>query len=352
MPSVTTAVYVIILGLVVVMALFFAPAPSFNTREIETFRNLPLAEKTTLIEQKAKRNPEQAWEFLKRASTNKDGQTLFDAHELSHIVGNALYDQRGFFGIDACDETFGYGCYHGVIEETFHEYGPQALTEMELLCDELFVDDSQKYVACIHGIGHGLLTYNTYNLDESLADCARLELSYDCVSGVFMEYAFGAPLTKEFFENPWGVCTDSSDPIVRATCGAAVSMIMIIHFDTFNTHALSKEESLTANIHACESAPDTYLRDGCVWMIAGVLAHNAPQSPETITSGCRQFASTETQNMCLLEAAKKLAYRDYSNWEKNIGALCSESHKDVDGCVESVRESRGIHTTLRTMTLR
>ena len=323
-----------------------------DERKMEEFKDEPIRKKIEIMQERSAEDPERAWEFLKHASTNEAGESLFDAHELSHIVGNTLYDQRGFSGIEACDEAFGYGCYHGVNEKMFYENGSDALTEMEELCNELFRHDeqfSQEYVACIHGAGHGLLTYHVYDLEKSLEDCNRFELAHDCVSGVFMEYAFGAPIGKKFYDQPWDLCTTIVSDANRMMCGGAVSAITQFHFETFTTHAFSEQTSIGANVTICKSAPDTLTRDGCIWGLAGLFTLISPQNPGAISQMCDEFSSIETRDLCLTESAKKLAYRDFINWEENVATLCERSDEDLEDCVQSARESRGVHTTLRSM---
>lgn len=139
-----------------------------------------------------------------------NGQVIGNAQELSHIVGNALYSKFGLEGITKCDDAFAYGCYHGVSEKLLQEKGPDIVRDVQNSCLKIYpLAKSKNYTGCIHGMGHGLLTYENMNIAKALKDCGQLDTEYKnyCYEGVFMENSLE---TKQGFDlnKPWNFCSD------------------------------------------------------------------------------------------------------------------------------------------------
>jgi hypothetical protein len=60
---------------------------------------------------------------------------------------------------------------------------------------------------CLHGTGHGLMMYHSYDVNASLKDCDRLAADWDqrsCYSGVFMEHNMGARM-QSFGDGAFGM---------------------------------------------------------------------------------------------------------------------------------------------------
>lgn len=108
------------------------------------------------------------------------------AHDFAHVVGLVAYGKMDSAGLSICDTSFNYGCFHGFIEGFLIKKGTLAIEETESHCQSL------GYIhmpSCIHGIGHGLMAYESYDLKKALSDCDNLEQSIRlyCWDGVFME---------------------------------------------------------------------------------------------------------------------------------------------------------------------
>ena len=84
------------------------------------------------------------------------------------------------------------GYYHGILSHAFtdvelNELGPASRG----LCDDEEIRRTD-YLAyqCVHGLGHGLMIYTSYNLPLALETCDELATDWDqssCSGGVFME---------------------------------------------------------------------------------------------------------------------------------------------------------------------
>ncbi len=135
--------------------------------------------------------------------SSKDLYTLFKerysqveqtkVHNLAHWIGTEIYTHGGMDGLLICDEAFSYGCYHGFFIKAFEKEGKNLYQSGDKYC---FGDGSQplKYGGCIHGLGHGVLYLNGYDLNGlkgALKDCESLSSISSingCNNGVFMEY--------------------------------------------------------------------------------------------------------------------------------------------------------------------
>ena len=114
-------------------------------------------------------------------------------HENAHVFGLLLYNKYGIQGINYCDDSFNYGCYHILTATAINKEGLATIKEILKMCQKL--PNSIRSKSCQHGIGHGILAhfgYSLNNLSQSLKECDLIEQKYSetCSSGVFMEYNF------------------------------------------------------------------------------------------------------------------------------------------------------------------
>lgn len=114
-----------------------------------------------------------------------------DSHVLMHLFGEALYNVMGDKGIEVCDSSFIFGCYHGFMAKPVSEEGLGAITFFGQECYRIFKDNDP---GCKHGLGHLLLEYlGDSALVEALEICKTFPIYRPlggCAGGVFMEYQF------------------------------------------------------------------------------------------------------------------------------------------------------------------
>ena len=112
-----------------------------------------------------------------------------DCHQQAHYVGRLAYEIYGSpvfkYGTSLCHSGF----YHGGIEEFLKEEGTTDLTnKVKKVCDSF--ETLFGRFECLHGIGHGLMAYEDYDLPKALKLCGGLPTIYEqssCYGGVFME---------------------------------------------------------------------------------------------------------------------------------------------------------------------
>ncbi len=130
--------------------------------------------------------PEKAYAtFLKEASSD-----TISAHDQAHAFGEALYEEEGITGLQYCDSSFEFGCYHSFFGIAVYKEGVGVLPQFSEACKDKF---KTMNLPCEHGIGHGVLVYADYtNLEKALELCETISKlpTGGCSSGVFMEYNF------------------------------------------------------------------------------------------------------------------------------------------------------------------
>lgn len=176
-----------------------------------------------------------AFEVLKEAPI----QPGVDLHLLAHIVGDILYKQKGIAAIALCTTDFRNACSHAVVIGILNEHGEGALSDIAAICKRA-PGGPGAYTMCFHGLGHGILAFNSYDYKKAIAMCEKTgTLEYhsreyiECVGGATMEMYAGVhdPLVweKEFSnyfssEDPLSPCNQAYVPdLVRPVCYVYIS---------------------------------------------------------------------------------------------------------------------------------
>lgn len=137
--------------------------------------------------------------YLEKHGVDKTVATIkaspVDCHQYVHQVGHLNYELIGEEAFSISNSECMSGYTHGVTEAFFKEHGAENLAEsINLICQNQ-VNDFYAH-QCFHGIGHGLMAYNDYDLPAALKGCDDLPDMFDskesCYSGVFMENVVGA----------------------------------------------------------------------------------------------------------------------------------------------------------------
>lgn len=316
-------------------------AALFNTEEsqraaalpaVDAFRALSAQEQHHLIRTTSAEEPVRAWVFLKDAA-REDGEVILNAHEMAHSVGNALYRKRGIEGITACDDTFAFGCYHGVTEELFRQNGPSIVAATAARCRDLFPqgdgvrigESGIGYSGCIHGMGHGLLTWEGLNVDQALRDCdvlGKRERPY-CYDGVFMEYSFSATKDMVTIDDPWTLCRQIG-PAYQSQCARYLPNLLRSVHDVHDTTTLGR---------ICAHAPAEELHERCVDNVGFAIAQSVRSDPQLIRERCTAIGTSAAR--CMTAAAGELIFQGYAGWKENADALCDMlSSTDAEACHE------------------
>ena len=117
------------------------------------------------------------------------GGSIFDCHNEAHQVGRASYELFGPETFGKGDANCHSGFYHGAMEAFLAEKGTNNLSQnIEGICSQFATSFGN--FECLHGVGHGVMAYEVYEMPRALELCGELNGSFaqsSCYGGVFME---------------------------------------------------------------------------------------------------------------------------------------------------------------------
>jgi hypothetical protein len=282
---------------------------------VTQFRSMTQDERVDVITHLAQFDAANAWKYLKSVALDNNDQTI-DAHQLGHIIGHSLYDQKGFAGIMLCDTDFGYACYHGVSEKFLEENGPSKTAEAAHTCKDLFPTDaeSQGYASCVHGLGHGLMAWYGLDLQKALLACDAVpnNVQENCYDGVFMEYSFLATRVQYPTSDPWSFCKDL-DPKYYIACARNQPTLMhvILGLSTADVAKL------------CLSAGNDTLEKFCITRVGFDLAAQFKNNAQELVNQCSGLFVGLSRAQCITAAADEFVFQEYPDWNNASTLLCN-----------------------------
>jgi hypothetical protein len=130
-----------------------------------------------------------------KAAYKTDPYVVSECHQLAHIVGRTTYEKARSLNLayQAGDNFCWSGFYHGAIEQAIAELGSAKIKSGAATICQGFADKqmySFDHFNCVHGMGHGLMAVEGYNLFKSLDDCDTMHTPWEresCYGGIFME---------------------------------------------------------------------------------------------------------------------------------------------------------------------
>ena len=157
-------------------------------------------------------------------SLMKNGPLPFglDQHLLGHTVGDILYEQEGIEGMGLCTHDFRNACSHTMVIGSLIEYGESAMPQIRDACHNA-PGGKGAYTMCFHGLGHGVLAFNSYDMPKAIAMCQEFGTeefnnreAIECFGGTVMEIIGGGGHDRENWEirrdeylqpnDPFGFC--------------------------------------------------------------------------------------------------------------------------------------------------
>jgi hypothetical protein len=259
----------------------------------------------------------------------KDANGSYEVGHLSlHIFGEELYEEEGVSGIAICDDSFGYGCYHGFLLRGFSDSGLDFIDEAESIC----VNDKniKSVTACEHGMGHGILDYLGHDkLLQALKTCSRLswkEKLYGCQDGIFMEYNFPSLIQggeirtgpREINVNePYAPCNEISDDFSQACFFSLPQLWYTTISEDFSALGL-----------LCDKVKDADERRACYYGIGNIVPFSNNMDVDVSIDICNGMKSPEGNLGCRIFAAR--SYYSMPDLRQNYKKMCqSEAEEGV-----------------------
>jgi len=125
----------------------------------------------------------------------KEGERFIDVdcHQRAHDLGRAAFQEFGASAFALSGHECHAGAFHGATEALFASRGIVNLEEdVATICAA--ADSPFFRHQCVHGVGHGLMAWTTYEIHDALRLCDEMPTEPDqasCHSGVFMENVVG-----------------------------------------------------------------------------------------------------------------------------------------------------------------
>ena len=240
--------------------------------------------------------PAQTYQFLKQEFTHNETK----AHDFAHVIGIVAHDQEGIEGLKICDTAYNYGCYHGFIEAFIAKNGIGKVTVIEEGCTRLGTVHAP---SCLHGIGHGVMVADSYNLEGALNHCSLLKNSSQiyCWDGVFMERIVASMQTAK--DKPI-----LSEQTLREPCETIAKVFKNqcwrnqiaawMQFFAGNTRKVGEQCSLL----------EADYRPTCLESLGLMSTITVGENPDRLISSCRVATANQLSDDCLIGAMKELLF--------------------------------------------
>jgi|GEM_PF-2640412 len=312
--------HIVIAGIVLSAALTSAIFLGSDAHQVEAalFRALPeLEAEAELLRISDAEGPEAAWRFLKRALMS-DGSLMpsaNDSHELAHVLGRDIYRRLGEDGIEVCDQSFTYGCYHGFVRALFEEMHESPA--IALVCEK-----APNYGGCLHGFGHALGSIEG-DLAPALRTCDALfeKFTFGCWEGVFMEFV--KTFSPSRGSDWWQVCDSVADKY-REQCAKSLPGRML-------------DATPTAVAEFCLRGATFTLQSACADAFGADVVHRAQGVVENIEQSCSLLAPS-LQFYCYSSAARLVIQRAQDDGVEVAYRLCGNVPDRIADCHQAIKD--------------
>lgn len=170
-----------------IVKIYYRILPSMERRAVDSIDMFDIAKDERLITYWVQiLGADEAMKKLLKDSGNGGER---DCHQEAHLLGRVSYELFGAEVFGEGNASCHSGFYHGAMEALLRERGTDNLAAtITSLCGAFKTRFGN--FECLHGVGHGVLVYEDYNLPSALDDCASLPDQFSkssCYGGVFME---------------------------------------------------------------------------------------------------------------------------------------------------------------------
>lgn len=294
-----------------------------------------------------------------------------NCHIYAHSVGRESYYLYRGLAFSINDQNCGSGYIHGVMEALLQHEGPGDLSQkINNLC--LSLDKLSLQGQCVHGIGHGLLVYEEYDLPAALDRCKEINqklFHHFCYTGVFMEniissegFSLHPSKTIWVSNDPYFPCNKISleSEIQKACYLYQASRMLDLTSDNFNqvwdlcldldnnqsyhcVHNIGQEAAYRTGMDASKTLDicRTHLDfiepclKGALTLIAHYWEDLVKDQPHKL---CRELSDNKHKQYCYQEIGK-LLLQIFDEDQEKIDSICrfsEENYQEI--CRESSRK--------------
>jgi plastocyanin len=234
---------------------------------------------------------------------SEQGPEVLDCHQEAHQIGRIVYELYGGKALAHGDAACSSGFYHGAMEAFFAQHGTANFAlKVADLCS-LFNTNFSLF-NCLHGVGHGIMAYENYDLPAALAACNQLVGDWNqrsCYGGVFMENIVQAQglgavpghKTTWVSDDPYFPCT-----AVEQSYGLQYECYMI-HTGWMLTLA---NQDFAKVAQQCAEVPFADTIPICFKSLGRDIAGHTARDTLAITKLCELAPAGDHRNHCLIGA--------------------------------------------------
>lgn len=277
---------------------------------------------------------EKTWVFLKEVFKDQVGSEG-EIHDLAHLLGSLIFDDKGLSGLKLCDSAFAFGCFHGFLDKAFSD-SLDKLNEAQKSCEQIGQGISGPVASCIHGIGHGVASfYRTADINNSLKSCDGLTQGAQyCYDGVFMEFARNSQASLYKQDNPLYPC-DSIDQKYVFSCGRNQVRVMM--------DRLKLTFAEIAKI--CVDSSNADFKKACFNALGFDAVVHFSANDQLILSSCSKIIDDGGKAECIKAASGELIFQNISGWQQASVKLCQglspDTQKDCFTYIEQIKKDYG-----------
>jgi len=267
--------------------------------------------------------PQASLGILDRLERSHQVNLSVNDHQMAHVVGRDTAKDYGsnFKAFDLCPTTFNYGCSHGFFEYVLART-PNARKAATTICESLNPKTNLLIAGftCYHGVGHGIMMAQGYDVYKSLKECNTMPQAKDqdgCWQGVFMENVNagmqGRALPGYFKKSdPLSPCDKVENKYKHECYINLAGWLMVVSRDDIRKGAAY-----------CSKAKPAKYKSSC-WQSIGLMVTNpvwqgplapdlAGQSQPTIAAALCQRFPVAGRKDCIVAAVDNLANFDQLN---------------------------------------
>ncbi len=259
--------------------------------------------------------------------------TGIDCHGSAHHLGRMTFAEYGAAASVSVEEVCRSGMRHGMLEQLFVARGIANLAEdVGVLC--FSANNSFARHQCLHGVGHGVMAWTAYEIEDALKLCDHLSDEMNrssCYSGVFMENVVNG-LASEVGQR--SAYLDANDP--HYPCNALEDRYVddCYWYQTSQMLAVFNRD-LDLVAQACEEAPPTGRRT-CFGSYGRDLSGMYPGSHLTIAHYCGVPSTVQYRNACIDGAARTLFWDESQQGEGLALCAAMEDPLLTETCYRSI----------------
>lgn len=240
--------------------------------------------------------PQASLQMVRRLQEQRRIGASTDDHHLAHEIGKKTAERFGVNGraFLLCPTSFNYGCQHGFFQFALSRTHAAA-NAARLICGSLDASYSSKFrFYCYHGVGHGVMMAQKYDLKKALRACDTLDTPVGqdgCWQGVFMENVNESRRGNRRLDG-----FSKTDPL--APCNVIQEKY---RYECFVNHAgwlmMFFHHDVQQAAEACLRAPDAYV-PACLQSI-GLMVTNPAWQPSLARSSEGKPPEVIAWDLCL-----------------------------------------------------